>query len=516
MGYLETFLKTFGDFARFSVGIVTFEHLAMMLGAVIVGILFGVLPGLSATIGIALFTGITYGMQLENALIVLFGVYIGAIYGGSVSAILINIPGTGSAAATCLDGYALALKGEAANANILARVSSLIGTLFGMVVFLFFTPVIAEFALAFTSPEKFWLAIFGILICGSMASPDLPIKGWIAGLIGILMAMVGQENIHGWERLTFGNPDLINGIPFVPMTIAFFGFPQIVKSMRSGETRVQESTRRERLKILPIIRRNLLRIFRWGSIGVGIGAIPGVGENIAAWVAYGDAKRKHERSEEFGTGVYEGVMAPETANNAAIGGSVIPLISLGIPGSPPTAMLLGALMLNNITVGPMLSVENPTIIPKVAAIILWGTIFLFICGLLMTNAMVAVLRVPQRILMPLIAVLCVVGVFAYNNNAFHLVLVFICGVIGYFFDKMAYSAAPLILGLILGGMADENLRRSLLISDGSALGLIDRPISFLFFLACVFTIVSQFGLAKRLARLIGRKPMPEDDNTPRD
>ena len=505
MEFFNSIVITGTDFIRFSVQFVTVENMLMMFLAVIIGIIFGMLPGLSATIGIALFTGLTYGFSLDKALVVLFGVYIGAIYGGSVSAILVNIPGTGSAAATCLDGYPLALKGEAANANILARVSSFIGTLFGMLIFLFLTPIMTKLALQFTSPEFFWLAVFGILICGSLSSPDLPVKGWIAGLIGILMAMVGQEDIHGWERLTFGNPNLITGIPFVPMTIAFFGIPQIVKSMKGLKMQVQAKRSAARIRIWPLIKKNILNIFRWGSIGVGIGAVPGVGENIAAWVAYDDAKRRYKGKEKFGTGVYEGVMAPETANNAAIGGAIIPLISLGIPGSPPTAMLLAALMLHGIRPGPLLSVEHPGIISQLASIILWGTVFLFICGLLLTNLMVHILKVSQKILMPIIAVLCVVGVFAYNNNPFHLGLVFVFGIVGYFFDKMGYSAAPVILGLILGNLADSFFRRALLLSHGNLWGLINRPISVIFFIACLLTILSQLGVIKYLKKkIIGR------------
>ena len=498
MTVLQDILRTNLEFGRHFVTLTNPESLLMMVLAVLVGIFFGLLPGLSATIGIALFAGLTYGMALPQALVILFGVYIGAIYGGSVSAILVNIPGTGSAAATCLDGFPLALRGEAGNANVLARISSFIGTIFGMLIFLLCTPLLAKLALQFTSPEFFWLAIFGILICGSLASPDLPIKGWIAGLLGILMAMVGQEDIHGWERLTFGNANLLTGIPFVPMTIAFFGIPQIVKSMKGVSNQVQATPGQGRLAVWPLIKRNLVNILRWGSIGVGIGAVPGVGENIAAWVAYDDAKRRSKDGQDFGTGVYEGVMAPETANNAAIGGSVIPLISLGIPGSPPTAMLLAALILHGIRPGPMLTVEHPGIIGQLAAIILWGAIFLFLCGLVLTKVIVKVLNVSLQVLMPIIAVLCVIGVYAYNNNTFHLRLVFCFGVVGYFLDKMGYAAAPLILGLILGNLADAFFRRALLLHDGNVVGLINRPIAFLFFLACILTVLNQLGVIRKL------------------
>lgn len=474
-------------------------HIVFMFGSMIIGILFGVLPGLSATIAIALFASITYGLALESALTILFGVYIGAIFGGSISAILINIPGTGSAAATCLDGHPLALKGETRNANMLARSSSIIGTVFGLAIFVLFTPLVTKLALMFTSPEFFWLSIFGILICGSISNADVKVKGWIAGFIGLLLALVGLDDIQGWTRLTFGIPDLMSGIPFVPMTIAFFGLPQIVKVMKASGTREIKSVKEEapKVRLFPIIKRNLLNIFKWGGIGVGIGAVPGVGENIAAWVAYDDAKRHHKDSNKFGTGVYEGVMAPETANNAAIGGAVIPLISLGIPGSPPAAMLLGALSMHGLKVGPLLSVERPEIIPMIGAIILWGTIFLYICGILVTKPMVSVLRISPKILMPIITVLCVIGTFAYNNNPFHLTLVFVCAIAGYLFEKMQYSSGALILGLILGNMADSYFRRALFISDGSFFALINRPIAFLFFLACIWTIAKQFGFSPR-------------------
>lgn len=507
MEFLELLADTVQNFGAFLVSLATVQNLLLMLGSMIVGITFGVLPGLSATVGIAMFTGLTYALKLDGALIVLMGVYIGAIYGGSITAILINIPGTGSAAATCLDGYPLALKGESGNANTVARVASVIGTFFGMVIFLFFTPLMTRIALQFTSPEFFWLAIFGILICGAISTPELAIKGWIAGFIGILMAMVGMEDIQGFERLTFGIRDLITGIPFVPMTIAFFGIPQIVKSMKGEERPVvvtaEDSSRK--LHLFPLIKKNFLRIIRWGFIGVGIGAVPGVGENIAAWVAYGDAKRSCENGKEFGTGVYEGVMAPETANNAAIGGAIIPLVSLGIPGSPPAAMLLGALMLHGIRPGPMLSVEHPTIIPQLGAIILWGTTFLFILGIAITRLMVLVLRVSQKILIPIIAVLCVIGVYSYNLNSFHLALVFVCGIAGYLLDKMKYSSAPLILGLILGNMADAFFRRALYISHGNLFSLIDRPISFIFFLACVLTVVKQFRWGQKLFEVLSKR-----------
>lgn len=483
-------------FCKFSLDILLNPiDLLLLFGSMIIGIIFGVLPGLSATVAIALFASLTYALKLNTALVILFGVYIGAIFGGSISAILINIPGTGSAAATCLDGHPLALKGEVSNANRLARTSSFIGTIFGMIIFVLLTPLVTKMALMFKSPEFFWLALFGILICGSISNCDVPVKGWISGFIGIILALVGLDDIQGWARLTFGIPDLMSGIPFVPMTIAFFGIPQVVKVMKgdsdSGKVEVKDSA--PKVKIGHVIKRNFWNILEWGAVGVGIGAVPGVGENIAAWIAYNSAKNKYPEK-EFGTGVYEGVMAPETANNAAIGGAVIPLISLGIPGSPPAAMMLGALTMHGIKVGPLLAVEKPDIIPQVGAIILFGSFFLLICGVLINKPMEKLLTISRKILIPIITVLCVIGTFAYNNNPFHLILVLVFGFIGYIFDKMNYSSAALILGLILGGMADSYFRRALLISDGKIGILFQNPISLIFVACCVWTVLKQLGL----------------------
>jgi len=483
--------ETIQWFALHVVGLATPAHLAVMVGAVLIGILFGTLPGLSATIGIALTAGVTYGWPFDLALVALIGVYVGAMYGGSVSAILINIPGTGSAAATCLDGHPLALQGKAAIANRLARIASLVGTLFGMLVFVLLSPVVAEFALKITSPELFWLAFFGILICGSVAGGGEPLKGWIAGLIGIVLALVGLDTLHGSERLTFGIPELLAGIPFVPMTIAFFGIPQIVRTMQSSGQAEPIVATASQVSERGILIRNLANMLRWGSIGTLVGAIPGVGENIAAWVAYGDAKRRSRHPEAFGTGVYEGVMAPETANNAAIGGSIIPLVGLGIPGSPPTAMLLAALMMHGARPGPMLSIENPDLVPQLGANLLWATLVLFVCGMLLSPVMAAVLRLPQKFIMPMIAVLCVVGVFAYNNNPFHLAMVFVSGLFGCVLDRLGYSPAPLILGLILGGMADEQFRRTMLLNDSHLIGLVNRPLSLLLCVLCIAAVVRQ-------------------------
>lgn len=473
------------------------SNIGLMAFAMTLGIVVGVLPGLSATLGIALLTGITYSFAKETAMVIMIGLYIGAIYGGSLSAILINVPGTGSAAATCLDGYPMAKQGKATDAIIAARVASFMGSLAGWICFIIITPLIIRIALNFTSPEYFWLGIFGILICGSLSSPDLPIKGWIAGMIGMMFSYVGLEDIGAYERFTFGIPELISGMPWVPLMIGLFAIPQVVKLIKGAKEFEKMKQSKREINILKVIKKNLIAIVQWALLGVGIGALPGVGENIAAWAAYGIAKKNSRYPEKFGTGVIEGVMAPEVANNAAIGGAIIPMLALGVPGSPPTAVLMGALMLHGLRPGPMLSIENPTFIYEMAAWLFWGTVLLFVIGMLSAKPMSQILKIPPKILAPLIAVLCVVGAFSVSSETFDIKLLIIFGTVSYILDKYGYSAGPLILGFILGPLTDANFRRTLYLANGNLLSLINRPISFLLFLAVAFILLRNLPYFKR-------------------
>jgi putative tricarboxylic transport membrane protein len=460
-----------------------------MAFAMTLGIVVGALPGLSATIGIALLTGITYSFSKNTAMIMMIGLYIGAIYAGSLSAILINIPGTGSAAATCLDGYPLAKKGMASDAIMVSRTGSFLGSLVGLIIFLFLTPLIRRIALSFTSAEYFWLSIFGVLICGTLASRDFPVKGWIAGLIGMMISFIGMEDIHSYARFTFGSLHLVTGVPWVPLMIGIFGIPQIVNLIRQpGQTQIVAQAK-VRIRIFKVLKRNLFRILEWVAIGTGIGALPGVGENIAAWVAYGVAKNESKESEKWGTGVIEGVLAPEVANNAAIFGALITLLTLGVPGSPPTAILMGALRLHGLRPGPMLMYDDPGFIYEMGGWLFWGTVMLFVIGLITAKPMSLILKVPPKILAPLIGVLCIVGTYTVSTEIFDLKLVVLFGFIGYILDKYGYNRGPLILGVILGPLTDANFRRVMHLNDGNPVALINRPISILFFISIVVMIL---------------------------
>ena len=480
-------------------------HIAILFGSVILGIMFGAMPGLTSTLGVALLTAMTYGMDTATAMICLLSIYVGGTYGGSYASILINIPGTAASAATALDGYPLACKGEGGRAIGLTTTASAIGTIISMLFLVSISPMISFFALQFTSFEFFLLAFFGILISGTLTSPDLVIKGWIAGFLGLFLACVGRDMLQFYPRFTFGIPELDSGVEVVPVLIGAFGIPQIIQVLKE---RFQIGEAQKIQKILPefgTIVRNIPRIIRSALIGVGIGSVPGIGEDIAAWVSYGAAKNTSKHPERFGKGEITAVLSTEVANNACVGGAMIPLLNLGIPGSPPAAMLLGALMLHGVTPGPMLTFEHPNFIIEVAAILLLASMAMWVVGMLLAKQVVKVLRIPTQIFMPIIGVLCIIGSYALGMNIFNLYLMLPVGIISYFLIEMGYPIAPLVIGVILGPMADENLRRALMVSQGSFLPVFTRPVALLLFLVIVWTVLSQFALFKNLKdRLLAR------------
>ena len=480
-------------------------HLLVLFGSVLLGIIFGAMPGLTSTLGVALLTALTYGMDTSLAMVCLLAIYVGGTYGGSYASILINIPGTAAAAATAMDGYPLACKGEGGRAIGLTTTASAIGTTISMLFVVSIAPLISHFALQFTSFEFFLLAFFGILISGTLTSPDLVIKGWITGFLGLFLACVGRDLLQFYPRFTFGYPQLDGGIEVVPVLIGAFGIPQIIQVLKD-RFRIGETQKVQR--ILPefgTVIRNIPAIIRSALIGVGIGAVPGIGEDIAGWVSYGTAKNISKHPETFGKGELEGVLASETANNACVGGAQIPLLTLGIPGSPPAAMLLGALMLHGVTPGPMITFEHPTFIMEVAAILLLSSIAMWIVGMLLAKQVIKVLRIPTQIFMPIIGVLCIIGSYALGLNIFNLYLMLPVGIICYFLTIMGYPIAPLVIGVILGPMADENLRRALMVSQGSFMPVFTRPVALILFLIIVWTVLSQFKLFKDYkVRLIGK------------
>ena len=461
------------------------------LWATAFGLIVGMLPGLTATMGVALLTGLTFRFMPDQAVLVLICTYVGAITGGSRSAILLNIPGTPANAAACLDGYPMAKQGKGGYAIGLAAISSAIGTFFGLLCLATISPLLGSIALKFGSWEFFVLAVFGVIICGNLTAPKDPLKGWIAGLLGLLLSLVGQDPIQALPRFTFGSLQLLGGFSLIPVLVGAYGVGEIVAVMKAP---VEYIVKAQIGKVIPPIRdflANWKHIIRSGVIGVIVGIIPGVGEDTASWVSYDFAKRTAKNPELFGKGSKEGLIAAETGDNACIGGAIIPVLTLAVPGSAPAAVLLAAMWLHGIRPGPLLVIEQPTFIATTAAVFFLATLAATVLSLAFVKSMVKVLQVNRSILMPIVFVLCGVGSFAVQGRMFDIYLMFLFGMLGYYMRENDFPAAPLVLGFILGPMADDNFRRAMIITNGSVSPFFTRPICLILWLATFLVIYSR-------------------------
>ncbi|KFB08243.1 tripartite tricarboxylate transporter permease [Nitratireductor basaltis] len=490
-------------FAELALDPVTYLYL---VGSVALGIIFGALPGLTATLAVTILTGF-FGNKfpVEQSLIALIGAYVGAIYGGSYPSILLNIPGTAASAATAMDGHPLARQGRGGEALGMTTTASFIGTMIGTFCLLIFVWVLMAVSKQIASPEKALLALFGILVSGTLMSSDLVVKGWIAGLIGLAMAMVGLDPILSEQRYTFGWSYLLSGFMVVPVLMGAFAIPQILYGLREG---AQAANPIQIGRIVPSfgkIRKYLPTITRSGAIGVGIGSLPGVGEDVSGWVSYGVGKSFSKEPEKFGKGSLEGLLSSETANNACIGGALIPLLVLGIPGSPPAAALLGALMINNVTPGPTI---DPMLIIRIVAILVLASFTMFVLGLFMARVFITVLRLPQTIFLPIVMVLTTIGSFSVGGGVNDLFLMVVVGLVSFALIRMEYPIAPLVIGVILGGLFDETFRRSLLVSDGDLSTFITRPGAAILVVLNLLLILSQIPAVKRAASRFFRRKAP--------
>jgi putative tricarboxylic transport membrane protein len=348
-------------------------------------------------------------------------------------------------------------------------------------------------ALSFQSFEFFWFSIFGIVICGNLTAPKDPLKGWIAGFLGLFVAMIGMEGIHAYVRFSFGSTELSGGISLIPAMVGAFGFAEIITVMRFTKFEVVQTKISRVIPKWKEVFKYWKTIIRSGLVGTFIGAIPGVGEDIAAWVSYDLTKRSAspEIRETFGKGNVEGLIAAETGNNACVPGAIIPVLTLAIPGSAPAAVLLGAMLIHGIRPGPLILIEFPTFIYEVVAMVLLATIAMYVLGLSMVRSLVKVLLIPRQKLMPVIFVLCVVGSFALQARLFDVGVMIVFGLLGFILREMEYPMAPLVLGIILGDILDKNLRRSLVLSNGSLVPFFTRPICLAIFLVTLFVIVNR-------------------------
>ncbi|MFT6873964.1 MAG: putative tricarboxylic transport membrane protein [Granulosicoccus sp.] len=502
-------MQAFSALAEALAGLMTPMSLFHVAWATLLGIFVGSLPGLTATMGVALLTTLTYTLERDPAILVLICMYVGAIYGGSRSAILLNIPGTPASAATALDGYPLAQRGQASYAMALATAGSAMGTLVGIALLVLLAPPLAEIALNFGSFEFFWLALFGIIISAQLTAGTSQLKGYIAGLLGLMVAMIGSEGIHAHVRFNMGISDLNGGIALIPAMVGAFGFAEVLTVMwrPPGKLIDPESAYARTLPRLADLWRLKFTIGRSGIIGTLVGIIPGVGEDIGAWASYAVAKKLSKSRDQFGHGSTEGLTAAETGNSAVVPGALIPALTLAVPGSAPAAVLIAALFIHGVRPGPMIMIEQPDFIYSVAAMLVLATIAIAIYGVTLTRVFVLILKVPRELLMPVVFTLCVIGPYALTQRVFDIWVMLIFGVLGFVLRRMNYPMAPLVLGIILGSLLDKSLRRGLTLSNGELTPFFARPISLGFALVIGMTILLSIPLVRRqLARLIQAKP----------
>ncbi len=468
--------------------------------ATLLGIVIGALPGLTATMGVALLVTLTYKMAPDQAILVLMCVYSGAIYGGSRTAILLAIPGTPASAATTLDGHPLALQGKAGLAMGLATTSSALGTVVGIVALALIAPLLAEAALKFGTYEFFWLALFGVIISGQLTAMDDPLKGYMAGILGLLVAMVGMETLHAHQRFTFGIPSLGGGIDLIPAMVGAFGFAEILGVMkRSAQARIVSSSDRVVPRLGEVFR-YWKTIIRSGLIGTFVGIVPGVGEDVGSWASYAAAKRASKEPHMFGRGSQEGLIAAETGNSAVVPGAMIPTLTLALPGSAAAAVLIAAMFIHGIRPGPLLMTESPDTLYQIVAVLLFSTLAILVLGLTLTKPLLTVLAVPRERLMAVVYVLCVVGSFAITQRMFDVYVMVGFGIVGFILREMKFPMAPLVLGIILGDLLDLNLRRGLLLTNGDPTPFFTRPISAVICLIIVVTILMSIPAVSKRVR----------------
>lgn len=465
------------------------------------GVYVGAIPGLSGTMAVSLLVSFTFGWETHSALALMIGVFVGAVFGGSRSAILLNIPGAPAAVATALDGYPMAKKGRAGAAMGIVTTQSVIGTLIGIVVLALFAPVISKFALKFSSIDYLLLGIMGMMMVGSLGCKSLS-RGLLAAALGVLLGTVGMDSMTAKSRFTFDILYLNTGVDYVVAMIGLFGVSEALLQINEKDVK---AVRQKVDKILPSLsacKKHIGLTLRSSLIGVLVGALPGAGGDVAALLAYDNAKRTVKAPEvPFGEGAVEGLVAPETANNAAIGGAFIPMLTLGIPGDSVTAVILAALMVHGLKPGPNLMTTTPDLFYIIVSCLVLASVFLLVFGLTGIRLFTKIVEIPKGILMPLIIILSAVGSFAINHNLFDIFWMFGFGILGYFMKRYDYPVAPCVLGIILSDLLEENFRRGVMLNGSVGnmlLSIFKSPISLVLFLAIVVMLVTQTGVYKRV------------------
>ena len=488
----------------FSVAL-TPANLAFALIGAFLGTMIGALPGIGSTSGVALLLPLTFGMDPTSAMIMLAGIYYGSMYGGTITSVLINTPGESATIVTTLDGYQMARQGRAGAALGIATIGSFIAGTAGIVALMLTAPRLARIALSFGPPEYFALMLLGLAMLISLGGGS-PLKAAISTLVGLLLGTVGVDVMTGNPRFTFGSLELLSGIDFLPLSIALFGFSEILTGADEAEaarrSRVHVSVR----DVFPTradLRQSAWPIARGSVIGFLIGALPGAGATLASFAAYFVEKRVSATPQRFGQGAIEGVAAPEAANNAASAGSMVPLLTLGLPGGTTTAVLVGAFIMWGLRPGPLLFEQNPRFVWGLIASMYIGNVMLVLINIFLIPLFVRLLRVPYELLVPMILTFCMIGAFAANNRMWDVGLLIVFGVIGYFMKRLDYSPAALVVALVLGPLTENAFRQSLQISEGRFSIFVARPI------AAVLIVLTALALG---IPLLKRRPSPGDSH----
>ncbi len=494
-------METFGFFA-----IAWTDPSLVFLTAIgtLAGIYIGAIPGLSVTMAASILISFTFKWDTNNALALIGGVYMGGVYGGSRTAILLNIPGAPSAIATAIDGYPLAKKGQAGQAIGLSTVMSVMGGFIGIFALAIAAPAISEFAILFNSRDYFLLGLIGILLVGTLSGESFA-KGVFAGALGVLIGMVGLDPMTAQGRFTFDTISLMGGIPYVAAMIGFFGVSEALMQIHHLNLPVIKQKINNIIPSFALIKKYFWLALRSSGIGTIIGALPGTGGDIAALLAYDHAKRSTKNPEvPFGKGAKEGLVAPETANNAAVGGAYIPMMTLGIPGDAVTAIIIGALYIHGLKPGPLLMIETPHLFWFIVGNLALANIFLLIFGLTGIRIFTKVVECPKAVLIPLILVLSAVGTYAIQNNPVHIYWMLAFGVFGYFLKIYGFQVGPVILGVILGPMMDANYRRAMIGAQGDIgtflWAFVSHPISAVLTTGLVLLLISQIPGFKSFRR----------------
>ncbi len=481
------------------------------------GIYVGAIPGLSVTMATSILISFTFKWDVNSALALIAGVFVGGVYGGGRTAILLNIPGAPSAIATAIEGYPMARRGEAGEAIGLTTVMSVFGGIIGIIALALFAPVISQFALMFNSRDYLLLGLIGILLVGTLSGESFA-KGVFAGGLGVLIGMVGLDPMTAEGRFTFGTISLMGGIPYIVAMIGFFGVAEAFVQLQTLDI---PAVKQKIDRIVPRfsdVKRYFRVAIRASGIGTIIGALPGTGGDIAALLAYDDARRSTKNPQvPFGKGAKEGLIAPEVANNAAVGGAFIPMLTLGIPGDAVTAVIIGALFIHGLKPGPLLLVETPHLFWFTVGNLALANVFLLVFGLTGIKVFTKIVECPKAILMPLIIILSAVGSYAIQNDPTHIYWMLLFGIIGYFMKTYGFQVGPVILGVILGPMMDANYRRAMIGARGDVgeflWNFVSHPISLVLSVSFILMLLSQTPLwpwiKSRRARKAGEKSSQE-------